>query len=271
MNVNIFDLLDSNLDLEDEYEKLYELLFERDKFIFGDSFNYSLELLFESHIDDWPYRGTSLKLDEILEKINLQDYTEIEFALEDILKLIQLILNIRLFLENKGYSFNETILFKNIEYILNKLNYKYIKERDKIFVVPKDVEVLSALTNVDKELGILLLDYLDIDLVNNVKKKKNILENISNKMEPNRSNYNKVNKKLTDNVFDLFNKANIRHNNKEGKNKIDCIAKMTNEELISLYDKTYSLVIYLINLDKNNRIHNEVKKLIDEIENSNSN
>lgn len=189
-----------------------------------------------------------------------------EDAIKDILKLIQLSLNIKLFLEEYYEEIDDFILFKNIEVILNKLNYESYIEKDKVMLIPKDTEVLTAVNSVDKSLKSLLVEYLNFEIKDDVKSKKRILTDISFKLEPKRKEYNKINKSLTDNLFHLFNKANIRHNNQEGKKKIEEIANMSDKEILYWYDKTYEMIIYLLNQDKNNKNMREVDELIKKIE-----
>ena len=66
--------------------------------------------------------------------------------------------------------------------------------------------------------------------------------------------------------YQLFNKLDIRHNNKAGSKKNEIVVNMTEEELIEWYDKLYKLIIYLINQKGNNSLLREVEEFIRKIE-----
>ena len=264
--MNIFDLLDDDLDLIKEYRKIIELFddksFYRDFVGIGKSLNDA----FNEKIQNWKYRGTSTSTLEIFRKLHLNASTTEEDAFNDILKLIQLALNIKLFLERYYEEMDEFILFKNIEVILNKLNFESYVEEDRVMLIPKNTEVLTSIEGMDKSLKGLLVEYLNFEIKDDIKSKKRILTDISFKIEPKRKDYNKINKNLTDNLFHLFNKVNIRHNNKEGDKKNEVVAAMTDSEIIYWYDKTYEMIIYLLNQDKNNKNMKEVNELIRKME-----
>ena len=263
--INIFDLLDKDLDLDYEYSKLYNL-FQEEHIYSENYFSYTLVELFDKKIANWKYRGTSTSVKDILKKLELKEYTFPALARDDILKLIQLILNIKLFLKNKGYILKKTILFSNIDYILNKMQLDTITIDDRIMIVQKNVDVITASSNVDKDLGVLFFEYLSFEIEKDIKKKRNILKDIANKLEPDREKYNKVNKKLTNDLFNLFNKLNIRHNNVDGDKFIKIVKEMSDEELLSWYDKIFEIVIYLTNQEKNNKTISEVRELIKKID-----
>ena len=50
----------------------------------------------------------------------------------------------------------------------------------------------------------------------------------------------------------LLNNMSIRHNNKEGTDKKEIIAKMSDEELEKLYDEIYQLLLFCV-LAKDNK------------------
>lgn len=263
--INIFDLLDKDLALDEEYSKLFDLF--ENEYIYTDSiYSYNIVELFNKRISSWKYRGTSTSLDDVLRKIGLKEYTLPVFAHDDILKLIQLILNVKFFLESEGCSFKKSFLFDNIDFILNKLQLDTIVINSQVMIIQKNVDVIIAANNVDKDLRILFFEYLDFEIEKDIKKKRNILKDIANKMEPDREKYNKTNKKLTNDLFNLFNKLNIRHNNVEGGKSVKIVKEMSDEELLSWYDKVFELVVYLINQKKSNKILSEIRELIKEID-----
>ncbi len=267
--MNIFDLLCGDMNLREEY-KLLMKLYKEPHYQYEDMFfETSLCELFSKKITKWKYRGTAVTAEDILDKLELKVFTNESRALNDILKLIQLILNVKLFLDDYYEDIGEYVIFENIDKILKKLNYDTYKEEDRILLIPKNIEVLEAVNATTNNLKVLLVEYLNFENINNILTKKRVLNDISFELEHKRCDYNKINKSLTDNIFHLFNKMNIRHNNKEGKYKNEIISKMNDKELLYWYDKTYEMIIYLINQEKNNKNMREVDELISKIEKTN--
>lgn len=260
--IDIFELLDKDLDLQQEYDRMYEMFF------YEPFHNYSLAYYFNEKLYDWDYRGTCSSGEEVLQKLNINSVVNDLNAFDEILKLMQFILNIKLFLDNKGLENDSFVLYKNIFYILNKINYEYKIENDRVYLYPKDEEVFMAIDNVNKDMKSLLFEYIKFDIKNDVTSKSRLLSEIAKKMEPLRKEYSTTNKTLTEKIFQLFNKLDIRHNNKAGSKKNEIVANMTEEELIGWYDKLYKLIIYLINQKENNSLLREVEEFIRKIEES---
>ena len=260
--VDIFELLDDELDLQMEYERMFYMLFHEDYY------NQTLAYYFNEKLYDWDYRGTCSSVEEIIKKLKLYNMTFGTKTINDILKLMQFILNIKLFLDNKGLENDSFVLYKNIYYILNKMNYEYKIENDRVYLYPKDEEVFMAIDNVNKDMKSLLFEYIKFDIKNDVTSKSRLLSEIAKKMEPLRKEYSTTNKTLTEKIFQLFNKLDIRHNNKAGSKKNEIVANMTEEELIGWYDKLYKLIIYLINQKENNSLLRESEKFIRNLDES---
>lgn len=269
--MNIFDLLDTDLNFVEEYNKLMKLF--KNKIVYRSTIrNYTLKDLFNEKLKYWDYRGTAIYVDDILKKLKLGDITDEKNSKDDLLKLIQLLLNVRKLIYEyyNSYELDDIIIFDNIKYILEKVKYKSYNEKDKIILAPQNIETLSAVNSIDKSLGTLLVEYLDFNIQKDINEKKRILNDISYQLEPTRNELNKVNKNITDKLFHLFNKMNIRHNNREGKNRIEEVANMKDEEIISWYDKTYEMTIYLLNQEKNVKNVHEIEELIRKIEEKNN-
>ena len=100
-------------------------------------------------------------------------------------------------------------------------------------------------------------------------KKRGILLALADKLESRRNKLKGRNTSLETDLFFLFNKLNIRHNNQdsEGQNYIPLVADMGAEEIEKWYDDIYQMCLLafleLDHLDRKNR----VKQLKEAIEN----
>ena len=118
---------------------------------------------------------------------------------------------------------------------MKNLNFKrQLNEVDnRITYIKRDADVdsvLSVLEN-DENIRLVLLEYNDFRIENNVTKKRIILKKLGDYLEPKRKEYNSINKSLTDDIFFMLNKFYIRHNNDENF-KFD-----SDDDYIKWYDK----------------------------------
>lgn len=266
MRKSIYDILGKRFNIVNEYEKLYELFTDEKVYKYG-IYTYSLANLFNKFIEEWKFRATYRNTEEILNDLNLMEDTDEEHAMNDILYLIELILNIDLFIENKTKDLdkkyfdyddkNVTLIYKksnitmeNIEILLKELGYKYVKKpKDKILLRKNNVIAIETAQIVENNsIADLILDYTDFRIENDLKAKKDILNSLGQYLEPLRKDIKKIDSNLEDYIFFCLNKLNIRHNNKSGKKKIEFVSKLKKKEIIAWYDKIYDLIIIAIRL-----------------------
>lgn len=268
MKRSIFDIIGKDINFKTEYHKLYMMFKNRN--IFGESiYEYSVEEAFESILDEWKFRGTCTSVDEILEELNLQKYTSVENAVNDILFLIEFILNAIEFISYKYpyYIVLDKILFENIYYILNILGYKTEKFGDyQVRLIQSDSDAIdTALIVEEDEISEIILQYRDFKIENDLKAKQELLRKLGQYIEPFRKQIGEINGELEDYIFFNLNKLHIRHNNKDGKLKVEYIANMKDDELIEWYDQTYSLIltaIRMLDFKKNKSKFQNLKKEI---------
>lgn len=287
MRKSIYDILGKKINILNEYEKLYDLFNNEYTYSYGRS-SYSLADLFDLFIEDWEYRSTYRNVEEILFDLKLEEETTKETALQDILYLIELILNIDNFIERKNADFNKqyfdyedhnvdliykksNIIIENIDILLKELGYKSYKEKkNKIKIRKNNIDALQVAVIVDdRNISDLILDYNDFRIENDLKAKKDILCSLGQYIEPLRKDMKNANSSLEDYIFFCLNKMHIRHNNKNGKEKIQYITKMNKKTLLCWYDKLYDLIliaIRLIEMPKNLKEFKELKNNIIESE-----
>ena len=282
---NVFDILNNfaNIDCLREYNRLYKLLFSKEVYTNYNAY-YTLPQLMNDHIEKWKYRNTCTNFEEVLETLSLNNSTTEEKAVEDLLLLIELILNLEVFRddiyrEDYKNSFNplnyssldpyinnelekNDLIFENCRRILNSIGYREVREEDRIILVADNPDAITTAVEVeDKNISKLLLDYIDFRNEKDLEVKKNILIGIADYLEPLRDSI--PNDDLKNTIFKLFNNVNIRHNNKSGKHKNELASSLTKEEQLEWYDRTFSLsltAIRLLDFKDDKAIYNQVKE-----------
>lgn len=266
MRKSIYDILGKKINVLNEYERLYDLFINEYTYSYG-SRKYSLADLFDIFIEDWEYRSTYRNIEEILLDLELEEETTEDAAMQDILYLIELILNIDCFIERKNAIFNKqhfdygdrnvelickksNIIMENIEILLRHMGYKsYKQNKNQIKIRKNNADALETATIVeDGNIADLILDYTDFRIENDLKAKKDILNGLGQYIEPFRKEIRNANSNLEDYIFFSLNKLNIRHNNKSGKEKTYYVTKMKKKDLINWYDKVYDLILIAIRL-----------------------
>ncbi len=268
---NIFDILKEKYDVKEEIKKISSLFSEK-LICFTDplSFKQRVDNL-ESFVDafdfhTWKQRGSCLSCQEMREKLSIDTSS---FKTENIIRKLEYYVNIinLLLIRHRlddgvrfQYSNALPMLLKNIAIILEHLNYEQyeFEKEEMVLLVPKNPAATSVAEISSKETAFAILKYHHASLKGNLSEKRKLLLAIANEYEP-------LLKKPIDGFTDYFKKVNamlnnlhVRHNNKEGKNKNNLVANMTNKDLERWYDELYQLLLFCV-LSKDN------KKRVDEV------
>ncbi len=119
---------------------------------------------------------------------------------------------------------------------------------------------------VDPNTAYAVIEYNHHLLKGDIAEKQRILKLLADKFEPLRGELKRVNKELESNTGYLLNKMNIRHNNMEGKNAIEYVKNLSDEELEEWYDETYQMLLLCFleyeNIERNKKI-NKLKGVIE--------
>ena len=280
MSKSIFDVLNKKINYRKEYQKIKDM-FLKSYLINGANYEkYTYEYVFNHWILKWKYRGAKCDLKEIMKEI--EEETDCgRDPIKDCLYLCELILNIREFLTflknnfytNNGlffYSIDDDMLLGNIAFILNELNYTiHIEEDYKVLLIKKDADAINTSVIVNKDdVSDLIMEYNDFKITNDISEKKKILVELANYLEPKRRALKSKNSNLEANLFMAFNNLNIRHNNLEGKDKVEYTSNLKKEELLKWYDETYNLILIAIRLLELNNMMEPFEKIRKEIFNN---
>ncbi len=272
MRKSIFEI-EKRIDIQEEFDKFMLTFLEQSTV----SYHYNLfsyyHFLSNYVFNKWEYRDTFIDMDVYLEHIGLsQDIIggrckikEVEFLnfLEFIANMHILICNDRE-LRNLEYRNDKikNIISHNVPIILEKMNYEYELEGDRIVIRKRDADVDSILENVPDDISDLLLDYNDIR--NNDKEtKKTILKKIDLYLESgsNKKIFKNLDTKLLDSIGTIVNKMGINHPISE-----EPYLSFSDDELISWYDKCFKMMIHLIRSKDINEIKKERNQLVQQSE-----
>ncbi len=267
---SIFDL-EKRTDLKKECLKIERYL---DKPMFLDLnyyHNKSFWKMVDSFIEYWPYRYTATTIKDFFDLYelpwNVKDMND-----EQCLYYLQLIFDIIMWIDRQNCHYNTIkselfelkrqnnncfiTIIRNITLTIELLNYKAIEIDNHYTFIKRDADVDSILHILESEddLRLMLLEYNDFRIENDIKEKRIILKQIGDYLEPKRKYFNTYNKTLTECVFNLLNKLRIRHSNDKQK-------ELSNEEYILWYDKLFKMMIHLIRTTSIVDIQKEVKEL----------
>lgn len=247
--------------------------------------NFGIENFVDMYIfKSWKGRGTCIDCNDMLETLDLKeilkgskDITENSILnyLEYVANILRLANNVKL---KDNASYNMTDIYyaalDNVNSCLNWLNFetKIFTKKDIVLVVEKNAAAVSVAELVDEELAYSIISYNHFLLKGNIAEKRKILLKLSNEIEPRRNELEKINHKLTDNIFFMLNNLDIRHNNRSigDKNYKEYVAKMKKSKLEEWYDEVYQeiLLAQLLLDDENRKIKiEELKRKIAETHN----
>ncbi|MBQ9184080.1 MAG: hypothetical protein IJ143_09965 [Neisseriaceae bacterium] len=262
-------LASANIDISEEYEKLYTLFYNSGNY---DSRKNNYGTLYQNVNKYFKYfpnniRKNCLDLEEFdkkFEEFYFPEYhcddinifiifceylTNILKCQKDILENIiknkkQQKLRID---EEQYFCGNISIINNQITYAIEQMCYMPIEKDNITFFIPKSPEAIAvAESNIipDSLTAYEILKYYHHSLKGNIEEKGQILDKLHKKiLEPQRKKLS-----IENDLFYLLNNLNIRHNNitKDDKKYKQCIAKMSDEELEEWYDITYHMCLLAI-------------------------
>ncbi|MBR1718089.1 MAG: hypothetical protein IJ715_02320 [Bacilli bacterium] len=262
MKKSIFDV-EIRLDFKKEFFKMLKYLHYAENTTKCNRNYYTFIGAIDSYIYKyWPYRGTTLNCTEFLESIGISKFF---FAKPDCIDIdrflyyIEFIYNIYEYAMYSGSicvdDENVKAVLENIEIIAEKLNYKFVQQGDKFLLTKRDVNVDSVINKVDEDIALLLLEYNDFKVKDNLKRKNEILKSIDKYIEKNQSEYSNIDKDSYKSFGYILNNFGVNH-------KInDKYKDITTDKLLKWYDKAFDLAIHLIRFADVKKINKERKEL----------
>lgn len=275
---NIFEILSNNeIDVLKEINKISNLLNNEKIVSYYDEYGREHKITILQYLEieriflNWQYRKTYLTINEMINDICVDKTPKSD---EEIITYMEFVINILTLFDNNhvsGYKVDKDILkalADNVMYVLEFLNLKPIEKDKDIYILVEKNSSVTAVSEIieDKNLSFQIVEYNHYLLKGNLKKKKDILLSLADKLEPKRKVLSNINSNLENNLFYLFNNCCIRHNNKEkGKHFKKYMSKISDSELENIYDETYQMVLLAFLLLDNIERQKHIESLKDNI------
>lgn len=258
-------LKNAKIDLQKEYERLYDAFYNQK---FFDTFNNNVTLRDCCSVNflNYPFRGTCVSLDDFDEtyKIYFEKIPH-KFNLGYLILFCEYTYNLVVYLNSvnwgmQGIQAQQQIYCTQVNKVIDKIGYQFINDNGVIIFVPKSQDAISVAEIIDPKLSYKVIEYNHHTMQGNIEGKKAILLLLADKLEHDRDNLKSINKTMETNLFMLFNKMNLRHDNcSEGSSKyVEYVAHMSKRDLENWYDETYQLCLLafleLDNIERNKKI-----------------
>ncbi|MBR2996880.1 hypothetical protein IKF33_00345 [Candidatus Saccharibacteria bacterium] len=208
--------------------------------------------------DRLPIKGTCINLDDLLHELGI-NLNKKNATLDDIFNLAEFILCAA----DADYDGLQSLykpLLDNIDLILEKTSHKIINVGKGKIIVPKDAKVEQAASLVkSSSLSLEILKYNHRSNIGNIENKRVILASIGKNYEV---ALKKDKSQLSSDIRFLLNSLDIRHDNREGD---DRLIKIVGDNLEQWYDNLYSLFVAYIIEDEKNGVLEQVKRLKEQL------
>lgn len=277
-------LKEANIDIKMEYQKLYGMLYDRSIQVSNTKRISAYDELSDYFIGFY-FRGTCLSIEEFNETYGFHFEKEPDnFNIDYLVSLCEYIENMLIGYQNaqgmSGFGYmpvphpmiNVQFYFMQIAQIIEKIGYVQTNQDGFIIYVERSPAAISVAESdlVPKELSYKVISYNHHTMRGNVQEKKNTIRQLADLLEAKRSELESIDKSFSNDLFYIFNKLIIRHNNIDpsAKNKfIQTVANMPMQKLEYWYDETYQMcLLAFLRLEQKVR-KKEFDKLKQEIEN----
>lgn len=269
---SIFDL-EKRTDLSKEVTRLDGYLREK-IFLNADGYTRTFWGVINEIFTLWPHRYTATTLIEYFELFQITPIPS-HMNEEQMFYYLQFIYDFIMWIENNSQIYiagdnisdvyhvgirnreeRFNVIKTNIELIAELMNYKLEYINDHYTFIKRDADVDSVIKQLETEedLRLALLSYNDFRIEEDIKEKKIILKQIGDWLEPNRKNLSSINKCLTDDIFFVLNKAEIRHNN---ENELE----LDDNSILQLYDELFKMILHLLRESDIKNIQQKIKKM----------
>ena len=262
--MHFFEALEHEIDFQIEFNKLEDMVVKERV---GKSYyqnGITIDEYIEKHFRKWEKRGSFTSFKELREHLgfgyNIVARNFIYAYPIDINKFFlycEMILNLLIGLPNDPYI-EEQIqdLLATMNATIEKTGHTVERVKDEIQIIKKDIVAISVVDN-QPELANIIIEYNHYLLKGNIGRKREILKQIADALEPKRTELNGINKHATDDFFSMVNNLNVRHNNcdpADAKRYREGFARLSDNEKEKWYDTIYQqgLTLFVL-LEQKNR------------------
>ena len=262
---NFYELLkEMKFDAHSEYHTLYEL-FTKEKCCGAGFLSCPLIEYVNDYFRELPVRGTFIDVKIMMAKLGIIDGHSTLNGLFLFCEFLIAVLPADKLLDS-GASKQALTIVENITTILEKTNHMLLDKGDSQYIIVEKSKEASQAAELIEETSVAIevLEYNLYALKGNLTRKRQILNDIANYVEPilkSRKFQGTAYNSVASNAGFFLNMFHIRHNNKEGAKAQDYIVGLNDSQLEVWYDKIYNVLLSVIILDKQIDIDSELSEL----------
>lgn len=267
MGPHFLDLLKTmKIDPAAEIERLNRLFFEK----IGNHTTLAA-MINEDAFRQLPFRGTFTSLDDMCRTLKIGPYQQ-DFTLAGLFLFSEFLLNILMAQETRQVlcrwydALNKiaATIVDNIKIILDRTGYAIRETTPDNFIIVQDdpAAALAVEVTQDDAAALALLEYRHFRIQGHLEEKRKLLTAIGNYAEPILKSHTLKNNgfgALESDAGFLLNNFHIRHNNLTGSSSNAYVAGLTDTEREDWYDKTYQLLVCVVNQAAAIGLHTEVE------------
>lgn len=265
-------LNDANIDLKEEYQKLYDMLYSRSIQVSGQKLISIHDELGDAFVTFY-FRGTCVSIDEFDKKHGFEFVREpANFSVDSVVSICEYIYNmLTAYQGSSGRGFfqqaiNVQFCLSQIMAVIDAIGYMFAAENGIVIFVEKSPAATSVAELMPEGLSYKVISYNHYSMKGNLDAKKNTLLLFADMLEPRRPELAQLDSGFASDLFYAFNNFNIRHNNVDpnGTKYKKPVGDLTKEQLEQWYDEVYQMcLLAFLRLD-----HIERKKNFDVLKNS---
>lgn len=264
---NIFEILESKYDIEKEFDVIMKL-FTQPCIVIYQQYNQGQLIPLENAINNicfysWKQRHGCIDIADLRDKLDFNNRQSSNK--EDMIVCLEYCCNI-IYLANRKFYYTSfpvsgasqktpqfIMLEDNVELLINHLNYEkhVFDNEEKVILTPKNPAATAVAEISSEDTAMAILMYHHASLKGKLAEKKDILRRIAQEYEP---TLDKPIEGFTDyfkTANNMLNNLDIRHNNRDGKNKKELVLNLTDLELENWYDELYQLLLFCVLIKDN--------------------
>ncbi len=282
MRKNIFQILEEQFDLHREIERI-DYLFRSELIIFETRSVYCVEKFVDTvSFHNWKQRNRCINTRDLRKSLGIDNIIKhLNPTMDMVVTYLEYVENMLNLAENVvqknfefGYESTYNILQGNLDDLLDRINYEkhVFDDEEMVLIAEKNAEATAVAEIVDTKTSLKVIRYNHYLLKGDIQAKKDIILELAYKLEPERKQLDKLDNKLSSNLFYMLNNLNLRHNNidKASKSYKATIAEMREDILEYWYDETYQLELLAFLLLDNVKRNKKVDELKAKVEGQNN-
>lgn len=226
----------------------------------------------------WKNKGRCLDTQDYLDTLGFDSILNqaiVKQNLDSFLTVIEVIYNfwylLTRFVDNNQDRFdyyNAVNILKDLmDECLSEYNQKafYFEETEQCVIAEDSPQVTAAAEATDTETGMQIVRYNHRQMAGDIAGKRMVLIQLLDYLEGRNKEIRQINNTLYDEITNVANNFNIRHNNVDSRNKSrfrQKVADMPDSELEKAYDDLYQMILLAILEIDNKARRQEMKKLV---------